>query len=190
MRRLIRPVRRDQMTKDKTTSQKDGKIIAHFGTIQVGGKGPGTYSGGVVKLWATPKQDLLDSATSFLKAADRCLNSCKVEEGVEMLTVPGTVCASLSCELFLKFIILAETGEAVKGHHLLDLFKKCPKDIQFALLERNSGIVDVLERNNSQFVEARYHHEKEIFSFCQPELLQTAELLSEYVAERLSKKNA
>ncbi|MDR4507193.1 MAG: HEPN domain-containing protein [Candidatus Brocadiaceae bacterium] len=138
----------------------------------------------------TRKEDLLDSATSFLKAADRCLSGCKAEEGIEMLTVPGAVCASFSCELFLKYILLVENGEEVRGHNLADLFKKCSKEIQTELIERNTSILAILERNNTQFVEARYHHEKDLISFCQQELLQAAELLSKYVAERYPKSKA
>ncbi len=174
---------------NKNNPQEDNKVIAHFGTFNLAGKGSGTFCGGVVKLQADLQNDLLDSATSFLKAANRCLNGCKVEEGIEILTVPGTVCASLSCELFLKYILLVETGKEVKGHLLVDLFNKCSKEIQTALIERNKSILTIFERNNAQFVDARYHHEKNIFSFCQPELLQTAELLSQYVTERYSKKD-
>ena len=177
------------MNEDKKIPQVSNNVIAHFGTFDSAGKGPGTYSSGVVKLHANPKEDLINLANSFLKAADRCLNGSKIEEGVEMLTVPGTVCASLSCELFLKYILLAETGKLVKIHRLVDLFNKCSKKIQSDLIERNASILTILERNNVQFVEARYHHEKDIFSFCQPELLQTAELLSKFVAERYTIKN-
>jgi HEPN domain-containing protein len=176
------------MNEDKKIPQESNNVIAHFGTFDFTGKGPGTYCGGVVKFRANPKRDLLDSASSFLKAADRCLNGCKVEEGTEMLTVPGAVCASFSCELFLKYILLVENGEEVRGHDLADLFKKCSKEIQTALTERNTSILTILERNNTQFVEARYHHEKESISFCQQELLQAAELLSRFVAERYPNK--
>ena len=176
------------MNEDKKNPQESNNVIAHFGTFNIAG--PGTYCGGVIKLRANPKRDLLDSATSFLKAADRCLNGSKVEEGIEMLTVPGAVCASFSCELFLKYILLVENGEEVRGHNLADLFKKCSKEIQTALIQRNTSILTIFERNNTQFVEARYHHEKETISFCQQELLQAAELLSKYVAERYPQSNA
>ena len=177
------------MTEDKQSIQDGNNVIANFGTFNFEGKGPGIYCGGVVKCRSDPKADLLDSANSFLKAADRCLNGCKIEKGVDMLIVPGTVCASLSCELFLKFIILTDTGETVKDHHLINLFKKCSKEIQSDLIECNASISNILAKNDTQFVKARYHHEKDIFSFCQPELLQTAEMLSEYVAVKYPPKN-
>lgn len=87
--------------------EKKAKII-HLGSFDSSGKTPGSYIGGVAKLFRDPKNDLLDSAKSFLKAADRCLNSCKVEAGTEILMVPGAVCAAFSCELFLKYILLIE----------------------------------------------------------------------------------
>jgi HEPN domain-containing protein len=177
------------MNEDKKIPQVSNNVIAHFGTFDFAGKGPGSYSSGAVKLRANTKEDLINSANSFLKAADRCLNGSKIEEGVEMLTVPGTVCASLSCELFLKYILLAETGKLFQFHELVDLFNNCSEEIQSDLIERNASILTIIERNNVQFVKARYHHEKDIFSFCQPELLQTAELLSKYVSERYTNKS-
>ena len=168
----------------KNKSEEDSKLIAHFGKFDFSGKGPGTFCDGMVKRSANPQEDLLDSANSFLKAADRCLNGCKVEEGVEILIVPGTVCASLSCELFLKYILLIESGQEAKIHSLGDLFKKCSKEIQSDLIERKASILSILARNNSKFVKARYHHEEDILSFCHSELLQTAEMLSTYVTEK------
>jgi HEPN domain-containing protein len=176
------------MNKQKDDPQEDSKFFINLGSFDFSGKGPGTYSGGVVKLYADPKEDLLDSAESFLKAADRCLNGCKVEEGIEMLTVPGTVCASFACELFLKYILLIETGENVSGHGLAELFKKCSKETQFALTEYKRDIPEIFERNNKQFIAARYHHEKDSISFRQQELLQAGEKLSKFIAEKYPSK--
>jgi HEPN domain-containing protein len=175
---------------DNNKYQNEPQKIIHLGSFDFAGKGPGTYSGGVVKLYGKPEEDLLDSAESFLRAADRCLNSCKVEAGVEMLTVPGTVCASFSCELFLKYILLRENSEATTGHKLLDLFQKCSTGVQTSLRERKPDILEILERNNSHFVEARYHYENNGFSFRQQELLQTAEILSRFVRENYLDKDA
>ncbi len=175
---------------DNNKEQNGPRKIIHLGSFDFAGKGAGTYSGGVVKLYGKPEEDLLASAESFLKAADRCLSSCKVEAGIEMLTVPGTVCASFSCELFLKYILLKENGEAATGHKLLDLFQKCSAEVQAILIRRRSDILEILERNNSHFVDARYHHENNGFSFRQQELLQTAEIFSKFVRERYSEKDA
>lgn len=178
------------MSDEKYDSQEKSKIMFHLGSFDFSGKGPGTYSGGVIKLHANPRKDLLDSAESFLKAADRCLNGGKVEDDMEMLTVPGTVCASFSCELFLKYIILVENGEDARGHGIADLLKKCSKETQSALTERRKDIFEILERNNKQFIDSRYHYEQDCISFRQQELLQTAELLSKFVKERYSEETA
>jgi hypothetical protein len=161
----------------------------NLGTFDFSGKGPGTFAGGVAKLHKDEKKDLLDSAESFLKAADRCLNSCRVEEGVEQLIIPGTVCASFSCELFLKYILLIENDKDVTGHGLANLFCKCSADVQTALSDLRADILEIFERNNKQFVEARYHHETDSISFRPQELLQTAELLSGFITKRNQNEN-
>jgi hypothetical protein len=122
--------------------------------LDLSGKEPGTYVWGVAKLRAEPERDLLSAADSFLKAADRCLNGCK-EEGVELLTVPGAVCASFSCELFLKYVVLKERGTHPKGHKLDELFEECSVKAQAALKDRQADIREILERNSTHCVEAR-----------------------------------
>jgi len=164
--------------------------VIHLGTFNLGGKGPGSFVGGVAKLRAEPERDLLSEADSFLKAADRCLNSCKDEDGIEMLTVPGAVCAALSCELFLKYVVLKERGIQAKGHKLDELFLEWSAEARAALVDRRADIREVFERNKEQFVGARYHHERDQFSFRQQELLQAAELLSVFVHERFHDETA
>jgi HEPN domain-containing protein len=156
----------------------------HLGSFNLAGKGPGAFMGGVVKLFSKPDEDLLDAATSFYKAADRCLNGNRVEPGIEMLTVPGAVCAAFACELFLKYIVLRETGKHPHGHKLDDLLKECSAECRDELAVKSPDIVQVLQRNSAHFVQARYHHEKDLFSFRQQELLQTAEVLFTFVRSR------
>lgn len=166
--------------------QPDGKRpqFIEFGTFDFAGKGAGTYSGGVVKLRSEPAKDLLDAATSFLKAADRCLNGNKVEPCIDILTIPGAVCAAFSCELYLKYIIYRESSNHPKGHDLDVLFKNCSKESQEALIRRRVDIFEVLQRNSKHFTSARYAHEADLFSFRQQELLQIAETLSSFVREQ------
>ncbi len=168
----------------KDNSQKNNKNIIPLGSFDFAGKGPGSYLGGVVKLRGDLKKDLLDSAESFLKASGRCLNDCKIEEGVEILTVPGTVCSALSCELFLKYIILIEKETEFKDHDLVFLFGQCRRETQSALSDLIADILDILERNKDHFVDARYHHERDCFSFRPQELLQTAEVFSKFVKSK------
>ena len=158
--------------------------VVHLGTFRVGHKGPGTYQGGIFKIRGNAEEDLLGSAQSFLEAADRCLNGNKVEDGIKMLLVPGVVCAALACELFLKFVVLKETGQAAKGHQLSELLAALSADAQAELLKLAPDIGSVLERNAKHFVDGRYHHELDQFSFRQTELLQAAEQLSAFVSAR------
>ena len=104
-----------------------------------------------------------------------------------MLLAPGAVCAALSCELFLKYVVFKETGQAPKGHQLLSLFRPCSAEAQAALSRRVSDIEAVFARNSTQFVDGRYHYEREQFSFRQAELLQVAESLGEVVHTRFGK---
>jgi HEPN domain-containing protein len=175
-----------QMDKDENIENNTPKKIVSLGYFDFAGKGPGTYSCGVVKLNGNREKDLLDSAESFLKAADRCLNGLKIETGIEILTNPGTVCAALSCELFLKYILIKEKGKAVTGHKLDVLFKKCNTELQALLIERKPEILEILERNREQFLDARYHHENNEFSFREQEVFQTAEFFSKFVREKYS----
>jgi HEPN domain-containing protein len=154
----------------------------HLGTFTA--VGPGQFVSGVLKLSNDPEADLLNTANSFRMAADRCLTSCKVMPGVEMLTVPGAVCAALASELYLKLIHLKESGHSSHGHDLVELFTSLGESTRAALVEIRSDIEEVLERNRSHFTGARYHHEVAQFSFRQQELLQLAESLSAWVQAR------
>lgn len=158
----------------------------HLGTFNFAGKGPGTFSGGVVKLWNEPEKDLLQNADGFLKAADRCLNGSKVEPGIEMLTVPGTVCAALACELYLKYCHFKESGKFQRGHDLLDLFNGLSEAVRVHLRTSRPDLEEVLGRNRSHFEEARYHHEAGQMSFRQQELLQLGEQLAACIKQKYS----
>jgi HEPN domain-containing protein len=154
----------------------------HLGTSTM--VGSGQFVSGVLKLSNDPGDDLLDTANSFQMAADRCLTSCKAVPGVEMLIVPGVVCAALACELYLKFIHLKESGHSPHGHDLVELFTGLGGSTRTALAGLRSDIGQVLQRNRSHFTDARYHHEVAQFSFRQQELLQLAESLSAWVQAR------
>lgn len=180
------------MAKEKKDDPgKKPETIIHLGTVSLGGKGPGSYVAGVVKLRNEPKEDLLASAESFRKAAERCLNGGKIESGIQMLTVPGAVCAAFAIELYLKYALFEESGNPPpKGHKLSQLFASLTSEVQSILSKLRPDIVDVLKRNDEQFKEARYHHEFEQFSFRETELLQLAECLSKFVRERYKKRTA
>lgn len=158
--------------------------IIHLGMMRAGDNGPGTYTGGVVKLSNDPEEELLATAHSFREAADRCLTGCKVVPDIEMLPVPGAVCAALACELYLKFIHLKESGYSRRGHDLLELYTNLGDLTWKALIELRPDIEEVLTRNRFHFTNARYHHELLQFSFRQQELLQLAEGLGVWIQAR------
>jgi HEPN domain-containing protein len=161
----------------------------HLGMMSAGDKGPGSYIGGAFKLRGDLDQDLRSAALDFMKAADRCLNGNKEEAGVELLTVPGAVCAALACELLLKFVLLRETGQNPRGHQLEILFGKCSEGFRLVMDQRLPGISELFVRNSTQFVDGRYHFERPQFSFRQAELLLAAKLLTECVAERFPERS-
>lgn len=161
----------------------------HLGMLRAGHKGPGAYIGGVFKIRGDLDADLRSSALDFVKAADRCLNGNKEESGIELLTVPGMVCAAFACELLLKFVLLRETGEHPRGHHLETLFGLCSEDFRLDMERRLPGVSELFVRNSTQFVDGRYHFEQPQFSFRQAELLLAAESLSECVATRFPQRS-
>jgi HEPN domain-containing protein len=163
------------------------RAVRRAGTIA--SRGPGEFVGGVVKLANDPEADLLESADSFLEAADRCLTSCKVVPGVTMLTVPGAVCSAFACELYLKFIHLKESGIPPRGHHLHELFTALSESVRQAMSQTCPDLEEVLARNASHFNVARYHHEVAHFSFRQQELLQLAGKLADWVHARYAQKH-
>lgn len=160
-----------------------------LGMMRIGDKGPGSYIGGVFKLRGDLDKDLRSTALEFMKAADRCLNGNKEEEGVELLTVPGAVCAAFACELLLKLVLLRETGQHPRGHQLEILFGKCSEDFRLVMEQKLPGISELFVRNSTQFVDGRYHFEQHQFSFRQAELLLAAQLLTECAAERFPERS-
>jgi len=130
--------------------------LIHLGTFTASGSGK--FVAGVAKLWSGPEVDLLDAADSFCKAADRCLASCKVETGVEMLTVPGAVCAAFACELYLKYIHLKESGRHPRGHDLHGLFTRLSESVRAALVECRADVEEVLHRNRRRACTCRLRY--------------------------------
>lgn len=71
-----------------------------------------------------------------------------------------------------------------EDHQKVELFTRLDESTRAAVAELRSDIEDVLQRNRSHFMGARYHHEVAQFSFRQQELLQLAESLSAWVQAR------
>ncbi|ACF12235.1 hypothetical protein Cpar_1843 [Chlorobaculum parvum NCIB 8327] len=149
----------------------------HLGTVDLAGKGPGTFSMGTFKLSKDYRIDIFSSARQFLAAAEFCLNNGEIIEGKPMLLVPGVVCAAFACELCLKWLIYNETEEEVKGHRLTELYGLLSQDMQNHISAFQSAFSDFLQRNDDVFIKARYHHESELFAFRETEILQFAQFL-------------
>ena len=156
-------------------------IVVSFGTTNLSGKGLGSYSGGVVKLWKEYSDDLYISACQFHAAAKLCLNGNVIEEKIPIYLVPGVVCAAFACELALKWLIHRATGSEVKGHFLNELFDKLGDIDKAAIKAATRNLDQFLSNNKNLFVDARYHHEKSIFAFREQEILQFSDFLMSYI---------
>lgn len=157
------------------------KIILSFGTTDFSGKGPGSYSGGVIKLWKDYSADVLSSARQFQTAAKICLNDNKIEEGKTIQLVPGVVCAAFACELALKWLIHRASGTEAKGHCLDKLYEKLGDDAKANIRNFTNDFDQFIDRNKNLFVEARYHHEESVFAFREQEIIGFAHYLIAYI---------
>lgn len=160
---------------------QENNIIVHFGTTDLSGKGPGSHSGGVVKLGENYSADVLTSAKQFNATAKICLNNNKIEDDKPIYLVPGVVCAVFACELALKWLIFRSTGSGAWGHHLDELYGKLgAKDKEYIRLFTQE-FDKFMSRNRNLFREARYHHEVSIFAFREQEILQFSDYLLSYI---------
>jgi hypothetical protein len=153
------------------------KVRINLGSVDLAGKGPGTYVGGSYKAWKDYQSDIKTSASHFLECAANCLNDGKIEDGKRLLLVPGVVCAAFSIELSYKLLLKMATSEEVKGHLFEELHKKLPPQIKERVALFSNDFDSFIKRNNNVFVYARYHHEENSFSFRESEILQFAKYI-------------
>ena|GEM_PF-1432338 len=165
----------------KKINMSEDKIIISFGTTDLSGKGPGSYTGGVIKLWKDYSADVLSSARQFQTAAKVCLNDNKIEEGKSIQLVPGVVCAAFSCELALKWLIHRASGIEEKGHFLNKLYQKLGDADKAKIRNFTNDFDQFIDRNKNLFVDARYHHETSMFAFREQEILGFADYLMKYI---------
>ena len=156
----------------------------HLGTVAAGASGDGAYVGGVLKIRGTPAEDCYDTALEFLGAAQRCLNGNKITDGIPLLVVPGAVCATFACEMFLKYLVLRTGAKPQKWHNLLALFQDLSADTQNAITASIPSAVEVLTRNSLLFVEGRYHFEQPQFAFRHAEMLMLATALHKFCSDK------
>ncbi|MDP2241884.1 MAG: hypothetical protein Q8K18_17245 [Burkholderiales bacterium] len=131
-------------------------------------------------------QKIINTANSFLLAADRALEQRPVGPGqLQVLFVPAIVSTAFAVELYFKSIVTLENGNA-KGHELSGLFERLSLKSQATLVasfqidppafkQKMKGISDA-------FIEWRYIFEQQSanldFQFLK-ELAQASRLLAE-----------
>ena len=111
-----------------------------------------------------PKR-ILDTANSFLIAADRALEERPIGLGqVQMLLVPAVVSAAFAIELYFKAIITLEKGNA-RGHDLSNLFQQMSKPSQASIVSSMATDFAHFESDlvaiSHAFIEWRYIFEQQ-----------------------------
>ena len=109
---------------------------------------------------------ILSTGDSFFKAAERCNEQRPIPTGnFEWLLVPMIVNRTLSCELFIKAILLYH-GKASSGHDLCALWDQLPQEVQSKIKQvchynQDSIFVNKLAEIALAFKEWRYVYEYE-----------------------------
>lgn len=83
---------------------------------------------------------MVQTGDLFFDASVRCLEQRKISENsFEMLMVPAIVNKALSCEIFLKALLIHQgimpSGKGNDLHNLLELWKQLPGDIKSKILQ-------------------------------------------------------
>ena len=124
-------------------------------------------------LEAEKPQRLLDNALAFYEAGRRCNTPAKAsippyKDDVE-LGAPTVACFAFAIELFLKLLLLLETGKYDQEHELDEIFEKLSSGVK-EQIESNcrSDVRYYLKQARNAFVQWRYQHEYE-FLIASPE---------------------
>jgi HEPN domain-containing protein len=142
-------------------------------------------------LEAEKPQRLLDNALAFYEAGRRCNASGKAsippyKEGV-WLGAPTVVCHAFAIELFLKLLLLLETGSYPDREHELDtLFDRLSPEVKDRIngnFRDWRGARHYLEEARNAFREWRYPHEHEFLSASHEELAEIGVALRATVSE-------
>lgn len=118
-----------------------------------------------MSLMAYDPQKIIDTANSFLLAADRALEQRPLGPGqFQMLLVPSVVSTAFAVELYFKGIVTLENGNA-KGHDLSQLFECLSLGSQAALVDTlqldRQTFDQKLKAISGVFVEWRYIFEQQ-----------------------------
>lgn len=129
-------------------------------------------------------QVAVDEATAFLSIAKLCTDD--VGKFLLGKMYPFAVNASLSCELFIKAIMIKKspTDEFVKGHDLKELYNALESNdkAEIELLYKNKCVKplsELLDESGNAFIEWRYALENGV-SICVNGIIAFAEALQEY----------
>lgn len=129
-------------------------------------------------------QVVIDEAAAFLNIAKSCTDN--VGEFLLGKMYPFAVNASLSCELFIKAIMIkkSSTDEFVEGHDLKELYNALESNdkAEIELLYKNKCVKplsELLDESGNAFVKWRYALENGV-SICVNGIIAFAETLQEY----------
>ncbi|MGR9000394.1 MAG: hypothetical protein ACU88J_15300 [Gammaproteobacteria bacterium] len=129
---------------------------------------------------------IINTANSFLVAADRSLEQRPVEPGhLQILFVPAIVSIAFAIELYFKSIITLENGNA-KGHDLSILFESLSPKAQSTLIANLQINLSMFKQQmkgiSNAFIEWRYIFEQQSasldFQFLK-ELAKASKLIAE-----------
>jgi hypothetical protein len=134
-------------------------------------------------------QRLLNNALAFYEAGRRCATLSKTSfppNKEATLDAPAVACQAFAIELFLKLLLLLETGEYPDREHLLDtLFDGLPPRVQEQIDAKCPGgaaKVYLADARNA-FVEWRYPHEKEFLVASDESLAMVGMVLRDIIKE-------
>lgn len=105
----------------------------------------------------------LSVADSFYTAAERCNEQEYIGDHFIWLPVPAIVNYALSCEIYMKALLMKPGAKENKVHNLLDLFNILPSDIQTDIQQTidcsKSPFLEMLKNTSDLFEECRYVYE-------------------------------
>ena len=132
---------------------------------------------------------ILDDANGFKQSA------LKMDIGKELnYIIPFIVNSTLSIELYLKSILMANKIKYDGIHSLVELYKLLPSDDQKSLKDFESSFFDLLNKYDDAFIKYRYHFElynvrtkkenEALLSYDENELILLLNVLSKYCNEK------
>lgn len=114
---------------------------------------------------------MMNMANSYKNAYEILIKTSGANDRMALLILPATTIAAFACELYLKSIILKETGKLEKGHALDKLFYKTSHTAQYNIKMITTKLFEIrskqnlasfdkcLKKNSSLFVQCRYCYE-------------------------------